>query len=361
MLRVLFIEDEENSVKPVILHLNRESKRYECKVSNFGAAQQEALAFRPDVVILDILDGGGSGEPEPEGNKTLDFVWTSQFCPVVIYSAHLDLLAEGAWSSHPFVKMVQKGSGSELQIENALNLFDPHVIALHEAESFVRGVFANSMRDVARYAFDEITDETGRKDAILRCGRRRVAASMDDTGSTLRSWEVYIHPPVSASVKIGDILRMKEGSTDDPASFRIVLTPSCDMVAGRTNRIDNVLVARCFDNNTGLQAVGMAGVKRADAVRNGLLTTGHRDGIMPLPSLKGRIPPLMADLKKLELLPLPDIGDETKKYVRIASIDSPFRELVAWAYSNTACRPGLPDRDFDTWASEICPDKSAGK
>lgn len=360
MLRLLFIEDEENSVKPVILHLNRESKRYECKVSNFGAAQQEALAFRPDVVILDILDGGGSGDPEPEGNKTLDFVWTSQFCPVVIYSAHLDLLVEGAWSSHPFVKRVQKGSGSELQIENALNLFDPHVIALREAESFVRGVFAKSMRDVAPYAFDEITDDTERKDAILRCGRRRVAASMDDTGSTLRSWEVYIHPAEGENVKLGDILRMKEGATEDPVSFRLVLTPSCDMVAGRNKRTDNVLVARCFDNNTGLQAIGMAEVRKTEPLRN-LLTTGHRDGIMPLPSLKGRIPPLMADLKKLELLPLADIGDETKKYVRIASIDSPFRELVAWAYSNTACRPGLPDRDFNAWATEICPDKSAGK
>jgi len=59
--------------------------------------------------------------------------------------------------------MVQKGSGSELEIEKELNLFGPHVAALREAESFVRGVFAKSMRDVAPYAFDEIADETGTK------------------------------------------------------------------------------------------------------------------------------------------------------------------------------------------------------
>ena len=349
-MKVLFIEDEKISVEPVILHIQ---KHHACEVASFPAAEKAVQDFQPDIVVLDLLEDGGTGDPLPEGNKALDFVWNSRFCPIVVYSAHLDRLTPGVWSDHPFVKLVQKGSGSERQVEEALKLFDPHITALHEAEYFVRGIFANTMRDVAPYAFVEITEEDKRKDAILRSGRRRLAAFMDDAGTTkLASWEVYICPPVSANVKLGDVLRMKNGSADDATAFRVILTPSCDMVPGRNARIEGVLVARCCKNDTGLQTLGIAGAK-AEKITTYLLTTGYRDGILPLPALKGRIPSMMADLKKIELLPLADIGDELKNYVRIASIDSPFRELIAWAYSNTACRPGLPDRDFDTWAAEI--------
>lgn len=40
-------------------------------------------------------------------------------------------------------------------------------------------------------------------------------------------------------------------------------------------------------------------------------------------------------------------------FERIASVDSPFRELVTWSYLQVAGRPGLPDRDLDEWAEGI--------
>ena len=61
---------------------------------------------------------------------------------------------------------------------------------------------------------------------------------------------------------------------------------------------------------------------------------------------------MMADLKKLELIPISEIG-ESAKYIRIASLDSPCRELISWAYMHTACRLGLPDRDYQSWNKEI--------
>jgi CTP synthase len=85
----------------------------------------------------------------------------------------------------------------------------------------------------------------------------------------------------------------------------------------------------------------------------GLLTSGFLDGIVPLPKLPGRIPPMVANLKRLKLIPLSHITANSADYVRIAAIDSPFRELVSWAYSQTACRPGLPDRDTETWTNEM--------
>ena len=61
---------------------------------------------------------------------------------------------------------------------------------------------------------------------------------------------------------------------------------------------------------------------------------------------------MVADLRDLELISTQDIGSH-KPFRRVASLDSPFRELIAWAYLQTACRPGLPDRDFDSWRDEI--------
>ena len=62
---------------------------------------------------------------------------------------------------------------------------------------------------------------------------------------------------------------------------------------------------------------------------------------------------MTADFLRLELIDLDRIGTGDKEYLRIASVDNPFRELVAWAYVLNAARPGMPERDFESWAEEI--------
>ena len=311
---------------------------------------------------LDILEDGGTANAQPTGNTVLDLIWKDYFCPIVVYSAHLDLLEKGDWSDHPFVRPVQKGSGSEKQLEEVLNFFNPHISALRDAEGFLRNVFASAMRDVAPFAFLALEDEGDRKNVILRSGRRRVAAMMDETCSDdkLASWECYIHPPVTQSLTLGDILMLKAGAATDALSFRVVLTPSCDLVkaGGRTPKVENVLVAKCISANDGVNEIQKASKleipKLLKQLPTMVLSQGFFQRLIPFPELKAKIPTMMADLKKLELVPLDDIfSEEHPKYSRVASLDSPFRELVSWAYMQTACRPGLPDRDIDAWGEEI--------
>jgi len=61
---------------------------------------------------------------------------------------------------------------------------------------------------------------------------------------------------------------------------------------------------------------------------------------------------MAADLRQLELISFDKISEEAE-FVRVASMDSPFRELISWAYMQTGCRPGLPDRNLDDWCDEI--------
>ena len=70
------------------------------------------------------------------------------------------------------------------------------------------------------------------------------------------------------------------------------------------------------------------------------------------------LPHMLAELRSLELIELNRIaldGDsrDEHKYRRVASIDSPFRELVTWCYLHVTGRPGLPERNVDAWATEI--------
>lgn len=357
--RLLFIEDERESIEPV-LNLLARSSDYESEVKCFAQARDalEKMTITPDVIVLDLLEQGTSPEPGAPGLETFKWIWESRFCPIIVYSAQPDLINE---EDHPFVKKVKKGRGSPDEVASTLREFAPHVEALHEAEKSIRQEFAFALREVAPYAFDVFpeTEPSKRNDMILRAARRRLAALMDDLsrhGQLLASWEQYLYPPVTKDLNLGDILREK--GKEGPASFYVVLTPSCDLVAsdGRDPKVSSVLTARCCDINEAIQRTSlgkMAPKKLKDRLPSTVLSQGHFETMLPLPALPKRIPHMAANLRDLCLISLDKILQNHGEYERVVSIDSPFRELIAWAYMQVGCRPGLPDRDFETWCNEI--------
>ena len=361
MLKLLFVEDEPDAVKPVLNLIDKEAKDMQYEVlESVERAAEKIKAMRPDIVILDLLFPGDSSAHEARGMDVREFIWNEHFCPIVVYSAQPEI-HDGEYESHPFVRSIKKGSGSPSKVMGALEELRPHVEALKEAKEMVQDSFSLAMRDVAPYAFEAYTDDTQRiEETIKRSGRRRVAAFMDEPlpdGKALASWEQYLFPPVCNDAQLGDVLRKEGGEHGDPASFRVVLTPSCDLAApgNRTPKVSSVLVARCCSMENGLKrtSLGNIGISKLKVrLRSTILTQGYFEAVIPFPCLKERIPTMAADLRDLEFISIRDIGAD-KQFHRIASIDSPFRELVAWAYLQTACRPGLPDRDFDSWRDQI--------
>lgn len=369
MLNVLFIEDEPDAIQPARSLIESEEENIHCEVSTFEDAEDKIASFRPDIVILDLLVDGASPEPGPEGLKTYDFIWDKHFCPIIVYSAQPDIHEDAHEEPHPFVKSIKKGARSPRKVLNALKELRPHVEALEEAEEHIRYSFSRAMRDVAPYAFKAQSDSVQRNDTIRRSGRRRLAALMDEIsgdGTKLASWEQYLHPPVCKDIQLGDVLKKTDGQDSDPTSFRVVLTPSCDLVASgsRTPKVSEVLVARCCSIKSGLDRTGLQNVKPAklkDRLIGTVLTPGYLEATIPFPRLEGKIPTMAANLRDLELIAVGEIGISDKPFIRVASVDSPFRELVAWAYMQNACRPGLPDRDFDSWRDEIIKEYGSGR
>jgi hypothetical protein len=79
-------------------------------------------------------------------------------------------------------------------------------------------------------------------------------------------------------------------------------------------------------------------------------------GYIPLPHYPGIAPLMAVNLRDLELLPITDIGTTetaTVKFRRVASIDSPFRERIGWAYVQIAGRLGVPECDMESFIEAI--------
>jgi len=217
-------------------------------------------------------------------------------------------------------------------------------------------VLQRVLRDTAGAAVIPGTDAA----QLVHAARRRVAASMDEKtateGRSLFSWEQYLVPAFGEDPLTGDLIRRRGAAWNDSDAYRLILSPSCDLVIGRNE--SSVLVAKCSspdDMKQNLQLGGNA-ERAADRVRTSVLTQGYWNGFLPLPEFPNRVPLLVASLKDLEVIPYVEIrtpGGEQPEYERVASIDSPFREQIAWAFLSTVARPAMPDRDLTTWARDI--------
>ncbi len=366
---LLFVEDDERAIRHARERVETEHADVDCVVKDFEDARGWIENNSPDIVSLDLLSGGSSGDAEVAGQGVYDLIWQNHFCPIIVYSAQPDA-EEQRRPEHPFLTTVQKGTGSPARFSDAVTDFRPHVDALREAESLVRREFTVAMRDIAPRVFEQVDEAIERQRIITRSGRRRLAAQMDDFSDyegtedkRLAPWEHYLCPPVSSDLLLGDILRKEDGG-GEPDSFRIVLTPSCDLVAseGRSPKVANVLVAKCVKVKTGLCNAGMH-LDRKDRkdeekvaeyrrLLKSALAQSFIRNVLPFPKFGKQIPTMAADLRQLELVPFDQIGGKAS-FCRVASIDSPFRELISWAYLQTACRPGLPDRNVDEWCEEI--------
>lgn len=358
-IRVLLIDDESASVQPAHDELKTAIEGAECLITTFATAASEIERFRPDIVMLDLMDNTENG-PVNTGSEIGFDVWNYRFCPIIFYTAAPDSVPD---INHPLVVKIKKGSGSELQVLTQVKTLLPHVAALGKVSNEINDALRRSLRESGARVFAETTPEQG-NDLLVRTIRRRVAASMDDAMATgepnLKSWEQYLCPPSVSHLLTGDILRLKDSGHEDPANYRVVLTPSCDLVevGTRKPKVDSVLLAKCKDVSRILEDLGLKVTDGSVSAKEkakliSLLRQGYGHSSFPMAQLPGEFPVMAADFRSLDVLPLEDVIGEKTKFDRIASVDNPFRELFVWAYLSSAGRPGMPDRDFEPWAQDI--------
>ncbi len=361
-LRVLMIDDEEQNVMPVKEELETNITGATCKIADFDTAASLIADYHPDIIVLDLLKKTSLGM-EDKGTTVWQDIWKKRFCPLIFYTASDENPDD---YGHPLVAVIRKGSGSEELVRDKVKAYLPYVAALGKVSFEINSALRRALRESRPYIF-EVDSAEQENQLLTRTIRRRVAASMDDAmaagGPNVKSWEQYLCPPsISAHLLTGDILRIAVGDKTTPTSYRVVLTPSCDLVRSDTRepKVESVLLARCAPvgrllSDLGLPETAPTSQKKTDDLRKKLskfLTQGYGHSSFPIAGLPGEFPVMAADFRCLEIVPLVELSDSTK-YERIASVDAPFRELFVWAYLSAAGRPGMPDRDVDSWTDEI--------
>lgn len=358
MLKVLFIDDQPESVATVVEELREKITGVQSKVEDFNEAESLLQSFLPDIVVLDIFKGQTS-ERDTAGLQVHEWIWNECFCPIVIYSALIDDVSKSI-ERHPFVELVQKGVGSESLVVSHIESFRPHVEALNAVQSDIRQHVNRELKSTAPRVFGIIGQPDKRKDVFVRAAKRRIAAMMDEPHcEQIMCWEQYLYPPVGSSLLTGDIIRKANGDGNNPADHSVVLSPSCDLESTpiREANVDKVLVASCSHIKNALREVNIDEKTKESKFKDkllNLLRRGYGTYCVPMPELPGILPAMTLELKKLELIELNLIGDgQGYQYYRVASVDSPFREMLSWAYLQVIGRPGLPVRDFEGWADDI--------
>lgn len=366
MLTVLMIDDDANLVETVRAHIESlEGPIAFHSELDFKKAEQRIKEVRPDVMILDWFHGPAV-VGDDAGKQVWTKMWKAWFCPVVVYSAGDVDLGEEFQGEHPFVKTVEKQSGSEKTVGSHLDSFRPHVNVLKEVAHDLDRVKHDVLRDLAAAVYTSLTTDEERLGVLKRAARRRIAAVMDDLqhmgDERAQAWEQYIFPVLTNHPIMGDIIRITDQPATDPKAFRVILSPTCDMVSygGRPCKVSHFLAAKCDDPKRFLSEGILVGAnaKKSDVKQNlaPALNEAQKSGLVVLPGCAGIIPLMVIDLRELELIPATDVAGGTernKKYVRVASIDSPFREHIGWAYLQVGCRPGIPPRDSKTLAAAL--------
>lgn len=160
-------------------------------------------------------------------------------------------------------------------------------------------------------------------------------------------FECYLKPPLKArGVQTGDMFRMADG-------LWVVLSPQCDLA---TKGVDNVLLARCEENQPGDWAEKVAALLEAqqagdvpqkksrfftDLVNQNMAVSKHF-----LPPLDGA--PIVVDFKRIKTETLDEL--EAAVSNRAASIASSFLPNLTQRFGAYVSRNGQPNIDINHFA-----------
>jgi len=114
-MRILIVDDDPKSVEPLRQEIQRRFAGTESPVIGFKDSEQVIDIFSPHIIVLDLMQGSPL-DSDPAGLQTCEHIWQKRFCPLVVYTAVPNQFADDERLRHPFVKLVTKGSGSDLDV-----------------------------------------------------------------------------------------------------------------------------------------------------------------------------------------------------------------------------------------------------
>ena len=345
-------------------------------ISDFNSALGELETRRIDLLILDVRVGpydqerpddgnteGAENLVEEEGIRIIAAVRARRFVPVVFYTG-LDYKVRAMES--PVVRIVEKTEGLPKLLLTIRQIFDNALpqtnrALVHHLESVQR----DYMWGFVAENWNSFTEGADRRELAYLLAKRlaislsgpgiqQLAQDMGDTTGAFTSDErvhpmlYYLLPPVEPAPLAGDIYY---GAISEQTGYWILITPSCDMVAGR-EKADFMLFARCLHLTeqpeftgwkTGLPEPSNNAKQRLESLIGNNRRGGQPERFYFLPGAL-TLPDLVVDFQQLETLP----RGKTSGLDRRASLDSPFAEAFLARFARYFGRLGTPDLDVDS-------------
>ncbi|ABN07351.1 response regulator receiver protein [Methanocorpusculum labreanum Z] len=361
-MKVLIVDDQQATVKGIRDYCEDQGWMC-CIIETFENSYEKLTDYNPDVVILDWKNQETGSY---DGEDILKNIWENSFRPVIVFSAMPLSDLEGRYN-HRLIKVIQKGD------EEPVIQYLENIKTTAPVLSTIRTDFNDAMTH-ALNIFDAIDqtpniEERVQKYVFAKRVLSHFSQKIDD--AQLPPWTQYLCPPISTSLCTCDVVRcINENSNPigKPEEYFVILTASCDMVDSKTQtpKVKNVLCAQCCPKEwyyqNGQFQEGTSRKKIAASVEKSLKMGYTNEYRVALPEMPRILPHLTIDLKQIMLIPLTEIAlsqmninSEQHKYYRITSIDSPYREQIVWAHMLNSCRPGIPERDLETWTNHIAP------
>jgi hypothetical protein len=182
-------------------------------------------------------------------------------------------------------------------------------------------------------------------------GIQQLAQELGDASGTALTegqkhpMQYYVIPPVEPAPRTGDVY---DGHIRELHSHWVLLTPSCDLVAGR-EKAEWVLLTRCLPLTDqveyrqwrdGLPTPSNTRVRRLQDLLRDNRQDSQSERFVFLPGALS-LPDLVVDFQQLVTLQREHLGGME----RLASLDSPFAEALLARFTRYLGRLGTPDLD----------------
>lgn len=355
-MKVLIVDDKENVVKGIRDHCV--DKGWDCNVISFDVFDERMDTYEPDTIVLDWKDDISG---ENRGNELLEKIWSSGFKPIIIFSGYADAITlDEKYQRSSLVRVQAKGD--EEPVIEYLDMIVTFIPVIRNLKNEFNIALIEALNSIEPISKTQCTS-----DGIMKfIFSKRVSSYFDKEcrDECPPPWIQYVYPPITTTLCVCDIIKKIPPDADssvlaigEPDEYRLILTPSCDIAQ---NHVSNLLCAKCYPKTDfhKYQLTSAPSEKQIDRIVANL-NTGYNNNCISLPGFPEVLPYLSANLKQLEFIPLEKIAlnstsiSREHTYLRIASVDSPFREQIVWAYMITSCRPGMPNRDMNLWAKDL--------
>jgi CheY-like chemotaxis protein len=371
--QALFVDDDAEVCDQVKEYLEGETitdpdERLQIEtLTDFADALEALKTRRFDLLILDVrLQAVG----EDAGVTTLEAIQQRCFVPVVFYTGLPHVVQD---LETPLIRVVEKTRGLPHLLETVRSVFATRLPAVNRAlVRHLETVQRDYMWEFVAMHWEQFGDTPDRT-ALAYLLARRLAMSLsgpgiwqlvqdlgDSTGTAAVEGQVhpmqyYVMPPLEPGPLASDLY---QGQIEEQTGYWVLLTPSCDLVAGR-EKAEWVLLARCIALTEQVEyQKWRAGLskpfKKADTKLRALLQNNRRNGqperFYFLPGAL-TLPDLLVDFQQLVTLP----RDQMASLGRLASLDSPFADALMARFARYFGRIGSPDLDVERVLARLRP------